>query len=135
MKKFVAAGLALIGLALAFVVPGWLADHPDVTLALLIAGVLVFVGLALAAGVAIGGYWTRSTMQAGAQIALTAQNINDTWDAKKTAAMAGLVREGATIGRQMSGGNTLPALPMPGQEVWLPALNEFKVDIEDGERG
>jgi len=42
-------------------------------------------------------------MADGAAIALKAQEANDAWDAKKTAAFAGLMREGAAIGRQTSG--------------------------------
>ena len=125
MKKFVIAGTVLVGGALAFVAPGWLAEHPTAAVALGVGGALVVVGLALLAGVLVGGYWTRRAMADGAQIALKAQAVNDTWDAKKTAAFAGLMREGAAIGRQAPG--NLPALPaLPGQaDAYLPPLVEF----------
>jgi hypothetical protein len=124
VKKFVVAGLILVGGALAFVAPGWLAEHPTAAVALGVGGALVIVGLALLVGVLIGGFWTRRAMADGAQIALKAQAVNDAWDAKKTAAFAGLMREGAAIGRQSPG---LPALPvLESGETYLPPLVEFE---------
>jgi hypothetical protein len=98
----------------------------------------VVIGLALVVGVFIGGVWTARTMQAGAQLAIKAQEVNDEWDAKKTAAFAGLMREGATIGRQAPG--ALPALPMGQGEVFsLPPLAEFGTrrewDVIDADAG
>jgi hypothetical protein len=125
VKRYTLIGLVLVGGALAFLAPDWLAEHPTAAVALGVGGALVIVGLALLVGVVIGGYWTRRAMADGAQIALKAQAVNDTWDAKKTAAFAGLMREGAAIGRQSPGG--LPALPaLPGQtDTYLPPLVEF----------
>ena len=126
MKRYTLIGLVLVGGALAFLAPDWLAQHPTAAVALGVGGALAVVGLALLVGVVIGGYWTRRAMADGAQIALKAQAVNDTWDARKTAAFAGLMREGASIGRQAPG--NLPALPtLPGQGDYLslPPLAEF----------
>lgn len=74
-------------------------------------------------------WWTAQTMERGAEIALRAQEINDTWDAKKTASIAQLVREGIRVGRSNSQ-HRPPALPLPSQEVgWLPELSTFETEI------
>ena len=140
MKKFTVIMAIILVVAAALIAPGYLAEHPKTAIALGVAGVLVLIGLALLAGVLIGGAWTRRTMQDGAAIALRAQQVNDEWDAKKTAAFAGLMREGANIGRQAPG--SLPALPtLPGQGDYLnlPPLAEFNearyrvIDNEEGQ--
>ena len=127
MKNFVVVGLVVVGAVVAFIAPGWLAEHPTAAVALGVGGALVIVGLALALGVLIGGYWTRRTMADGAEIALRAQQVNDEWDARKTAALASLMRQGATIGRQSPLLPGLPGLPLPGQaDTFLPPLAEFR---------
>jgi hypothetical protein len=131
VKKLTAIVGVIFVMAAALIAPGWIDEHPAGALALGVAAVLVIIGLALVAGVFIGGIWTTRTMRAGADIALRAQQVNDEWDAKKTAAFAGLMREGAVIGRQAPG--ALPALPTTmgglavgqGEVFSLPPLAEF----------
>ncbi len=133
MKKFTAVVFVIFVIAAALIVPGWLEEHPTAAWVLAAAGVLTFIGLALLLGVVIGGLWTRRAMADGAQMALRAQAVNDAWDAKKTAAFASLMREGASIGRQ---GTALPALPLPGaiETLTLPPLAEFgRSVVIDGE--
>ncbi len=131
MKKLtVGFGVILIAAA-ALILPGWVEEHPTAAAVLGVSAVLVIIGLALVVGVFIGGIWTTRTMGAGADIALRAQQVNDEWDAKKTAAFAGLMREGATVARQTTG--ALPALPTTmggfavpqGDMLNLPSLTEF----------
>jgi hypothetical protein len=139
MKKLTAVFGVIFVMAAALVGPGLAEKNPAAATGLIVAGVLVVIGLALLAGVVIGGLWTRRAMADGAAIALKAQEVNDTWDAKKTAAFAGLMREGASIGRQAPG--ALPALPMGQGEVFsLPPLAEFGgrhfevIDQDDAEQ-
>jgi hypothetical protein len=80
----------------------------------------------------LGALWNRQATRDGAHIALKAQGYNDAWDARKTAAMATLFREGARIGQRLVGGaqrQDTPLLPLPGQQArgddWLPELTEF----------
>ncbi len=124
MKKFTAVVFVIFVIMAVLVVPGWLEEHPTAAWVLAAVGVLTVIGLALLLGVVIGGLWTRRAMADGATIALRVQEANDTWDAKKTAAFASLMREGASIGRQ---GTALPALPLPGaiETLTLPPLAEF----------
>ena len=99
----------------------WVLATPTVQVALALIAAFVTLALAFAAG----QWWTARTMQAGAQIALQAQNVNDAWDARKTAAFATLARAMLSLGQQA--GSTTPALPMPQQAggEWLPQLSEF----------
>jgi hypothetical protein len=132
VKKFtLIVSLLFLTLAVAFG-PAWIDEHPTAAAVLGASGVLVIIGLAVLFGVLLGGTWTRRTMQAGAEIALKAQQVNDEWDARKTAAFAALMRQGVTIGRQTP---EQPALPLPGQlpgqlgpageTIFLPPLAEF----------
>lgn len=136
MKKFTAAMFVVFLVGVVLFGPGWVEEHPTAAAALGVGAVLGVIGAALVIGVFVGGIWTTRTMRAGADIALRAQQVNDEWDAKKTAAFAGLMREGATIGRQ--GPGALPALPMLGQgnTLSLPPLAEFgerRWEVIDGE--
>lgn len=129
MKKVIVIGLLMTAVAGVIAGPGWLDEHPKAATGLAAGGMVVMVGLALIVGVFIGAVWTARTMQAGANVAVSAQKVNDEWDARKTAAFAGLVREGAVIGRQASA--ALPSgapLPLPGQgaQMILPPLAEFR---------
>jgi hypothetical protein len=67
---------------------------------------------------------------------LRAQDINDRWDASKMNSLAGLVREGARIGRgeQLRQTEPLPALPSGRDEAWLPELVEFDLPVIEVER-
>jgi len=127
VKRFtVIMGIVFV-IAAALLGPGWLDEHPKAAVGLAVAGALMLVGLALMAGVFIGGIWTARTMQAGAGVALKAQQVNDEWDARKTVAFAGLVREGAVIGRQATMLPPGAPAPLPGQgaQMILPPLAEF----------
>jgi hypothetical protein len=133
VKRFTVIVGVIFVVAAALWGPGWAETHPTAAAVLAVAAGFVVLGLFLFAGVVIGGVWTTRTMRAGADIALKAQEVNDEWDAKKTAAFAGLMREGASVARQLPG--ALPALPMPGQvpgqagladgTMFLPPLAEF----------
>jgi hypothetical protein len=97
------------------------------------ATVLLWLALIVVATVAVTAWWTRQTMRDGADIALKAQQINDAWDTRKTAALGALMREGAKIGRQVIIGRANPpALPMPDQGGdWLPDLVEFSLSDDN----
>jgi hypothetical protein len=123
MKKLTAVFFVIFLMAAALILPGWVGEHPTAAGALIVGAVLGTIGAALVIGVFVGVLTARRLMADGASIALKAQEVNDTWDAKKTAAFAGLMREGAVIGRQAPG--ALPALPMPGEAFSLPPLAEF----------
>jgi hypothetical protein len=130
VKKFTAIVTIIFLVLVAIVGPGWIDEHPTAAWVLGVSGVLVIIGLAALFGVLIGGTWTRRTMQAGAEIALKAQQVNDEWDARKTVALGAVMRQGATLGRQLPGAGQ-PALPFPGQiapageTMFLPPLSEF----------
>lgn len=70
----------------------------------------------------IVSWWTHKTILAGAELAIQAQGINDQWDAKKTAALSALVREGIKVNRS---DEPLPALP-ENATSWLPPLEDFE---------
>lgn len=78
---------------------------------------------------------TIETMQAGAEIALRAEQINDSSDAKKTQAMATLFREAARLGAsnapRLSGG--APPFDLPPVENWLQLPQD--TDFIEGELG
>jgi hypothetical protein len=77
---------------------------------------------------------TIETMRLGAEIALRAQQINDSWDAKKTASMTQLVREGIRLGVSNSARLPGAALPLPGQvSDWLMLPSETPLDVEFSE--
>jgi hypothetical protein len=86
--------------------------------------------LAVVVTVAVTAWWTRQTMRDGADIALKAQNTNDAWDARKTAALGALMREGAKIWQKVAS-DSPPLLPMPSQGDWLPDLVEFSLTDDD----
>jgi hypothetical protein len=80
---------------------------------------------------------TIETMKEGATIALQAQHINDSWDAKKAKVFGDILREGARLGKQHANHNE-PHLPLllPSQDAeWLPDMMEFDdvIDIEETE--
>lgn len=89
--------------------------------------------------VVITAYVTRKntieTMESGAEIALRAQQINDTWDAKKTASAVTAIREGVKLGaatRSIPRPNEVPALPLPSQAGdWIPPLESMPALGED----
>ena len=70
---------------------------------------------------------TIETMESGAEIALRAQQINDTWDAKKTASAVTAIREGVKLGAAtLPRPNQVPALPLPSQAGdWIPPLESM----------
>lgn len=84
--------------------------------------------------VLITAYVTRKntieTMESGAEIALRAQQINDTWDAKKTASAVTAIREGVKLGaatRSIPRPNEVPALPLPSQAGdWIPPWSQCR---------
>jgi hypothetical protein len=103
-------------------------------MARLVLVMILLFGL-LAAVFFLGAVWNRQATRDGAEIALKAQGYNDAWDARKTAAMATLFREGARIGQRLVGSaqrQDVPLLPLPGQQAqgdnWLPKLTEFGAD-------
>jgi hypothetical protein len=120
-------GLMAIGAGAIFV--WWLFENSFAQIALLMA--LFFA--ALVAAFFMGVMWNRQAMRDGADIALKAQQINDAWDTRKTAALGALMREGAKIGRQVIIGRANPpALPMPDQGGdWLPDLVEFSLSDDN----
>lgn len=75
---------------------------------------------------------TIETMQAGAEIALKAQQVNDAWDAKKTAAYTGLVREGLRLGASNARPGPSP-LPLPVSD-WLELPAPVDVDFLEDEQ-
>jgi hypothetical protein len=138
--RYIVGGLGALTLAatIATAVLWLLGSHVS---AAIIGAAMTFLWLALivVATVAVTAWWTRQTMRDGADIALKAQQINDQWDTRKTAALGALMREGARIGWQAIGGRANPpALPMPDQGGdWLPDLVEFSLsddNVIEGER-
>lgn len=82
-------------------------------------------GLTLVAAFGAGAWYTRAAMTTGAGIALKAQETNDRWDERKTAAFGRLFQEGARVARQERGGD-MPALPPPSHIVdWIPPVAAF----------
>lgn len=63
---------------------------------------------------------TIETMKIGAEIALRAQATNDAWDAKKTAVLSQLIREGVRLGASNS-----PRLPAPPLSLPDPVDADF----------
>jgi len=91
------------------------------------ATMFLWLGLLIVGTVAITAWWTKSTMEAGAGIALKAQESDDKRDVAQIQAVGSLAK---VLMRQTR--PEYPALPMPQQEAdWLPALSEF--DVVDGE--
>jgi len=134
--KIIIIGLMVISVAIgmmAFIV--WLANHP-IAAAILgtLTGSLVIM-IIVVATIGITTWWTRQTMKDGAQIALTAQHVNDTWDAQKTKAFAQLAGTMYTHSSRALAQQDMPALPMPTQDGnWLPMLQEFSPnDVVDAE--
>ena len=95
---------------------------------------LAIVGMALALTWFIASHWTIKTMSAGAEIALRSQEINDQWDAKKTASLAHLMQTGAKIGIAATpalGRPDTKMLPIPTEDLsWLPQLTNFSAPID-----
>jgi hypothetical protein len=97
----------------------------------------VWLILIIAAVWVISSWWTARTMERGAGIALRAQQTNDAWDARKTDALAQLMKEGIKAGQWGSSRRgPSPTLPLPSQEAgWLPALSSFntpQLSVDDG---
>ena len=137
MDGFKKALAALLGLFLLLFGPTlfFLADGNEVAAAVtgtLTVGTLFAITHVLA--FASGAWFTKSTMVMGASVALKAQDSNDRWDERKTAAFGKLMQEGARIGRQAATGpGDLPALPLPSQGLdWMPAPTAFDV-VDAGE--
>lgn len=129
-KSNLIGALTLLALGLTAAAPlTWLAGFP--VLAAVLATAVAALGLLII--VLVTAYVTRrntiETLQLGADIALKAQHINDTWDAKKTKALADVMREGARMGRNNIGVEPLPALPLPSQsDDWLPDMIDLTQD-------
>lgn len=132
-KSNLIGALTLVALAALAAAPiTWLAGFP--VLAAVLATAVAALGLLLI--VLVTAYVTRrntiETLQMGADIALKAQHMNDTWDAKKTKALADVMREGARMGRTNIGVESLPALPLPSQvEGWLPDVVNLDAEFEE----
>lgn len=98
--------------------------------------VLLWLIVVIVATVGITTWWTRQTMQQGAELVLRAQDINDRWDASKIGSLAGLMREGAKMAR-FNGARpedkALPPMVLSGQSdhTWLPELVEFNTPMID----
>ena len=133
MDGFKKALAALLGLFLLLFGPTlfFLADGNEVAAAVtgtLTVGTLFAITHVLA--FAGGAFYTKSAMAMGGSLVLRAQETNDRWDERKTAAFGKLMQEGARIGRQAAGGQDgLPALPLPSQGLvdWMPAPSTFDV--------
>ena len=79
----------------------------------------------------VGAHYSRHTMEKGADIALRAQETNDRWDERKTAAFGKIMIEGARIGRSTQP-TDFPPLPLPSQAIdWLPPIATLPTDQED----
>lgn len=87
---------------------------------------------------------TIETMQIGADIALRAQETNDTWDARKTKAIGDVMKEGIRFSRDQArqrgirpGSQPLPPLLPPSQDTaWLPEITHYDdeiIEIEEPE--
>ena len=125
MRKMMAILLLATALAAALLTARLLGPRGAIV-ALAVAVGLVLFGALIVTPVLITAWWTRRTMQAGADIALKAQHTNDQWDARKMAALAQLLREGAIMGRQLQARRETPELPWAQAECdWLPRMIEY----------
>ena len=125
MRKMMAILLLATTLAAALLTARLLGSRGAVA-ALAVAVGLALFGALIVTTVLITAWWTRHTLQAGADIALKAQHTNDQWDTRKTAALAQLLREGASVGRQLQAQRETPALPWaPVERDWLPRMIEY----------
>lgn len=133
--KVLAIGTLLLLLVSAgFYLAGW----TTVATALATVTVMLWVLLILAAVWTAGSWWTAKTMERGADIALRAQQINDSWDARKTQAFGSVFSAGVKVARDNRPAGLpgdLPSLPLlPDQaDDWLPPLESFNVDADYSE--
>lgn len=73
---------------------------------------------------AVVSWWTRSTMQMGAELALRSQESDDRRDIAEINAVRDFV---GTLLRRSPMPGEQPKLPLPSQETrWLPPLGEFE---------
>ncbi len=94
----------------------------------LFAGLLgVIIALAITlytfGAVALGGWLYRDAMHRGADITLRAQQINDTWDARKMAALAQFGRDSIKVG-QSGVTPSYPAFPALDGQFTIAGLLE-----------
>lgn len=134
-------GLGIASAALLFAA-GLLSLLGETTAAVAVASItaMLWILLVLVAVWGAGSWWTVRTMQAGADIALRAQQINDQWDTRKTSALAGVFNSGVKAAQQHQPASLPGDMPrlMPPLEEWLPPLESFSIDgdysaVEDDE--
>jgi len=94
--------------------------------------VVLIMGVLLVVAFVAGAWWTERQVRLGAEIATTAQSVNDRWDERKTAAFANLAREMIRLG-QSPHGSSPPALLGAGDrgDELLAPLERFRV-VSDG---
>lgn len=111
----------------------WLARYYVAATAVGAFSVALWLLLVILLSIALGSWWTLAVEDRAASRIQAAINQNDNFDARKTASMATLVREGIRLGvsnvPRLT--NELPALPLPGQTGdWIPALENMPFDAE-----
>ena len=122
------AFLALFGPTLFFLITG---DQVAATFTGTLTGGLLLAFTHVLA-FAVGAYYSRDTMERGADVALRAQETNDRWDERKSATMGKLIVEGARIGARTTGPADTPPLPLPSQGLdWLPPVAILDPDQEN----
>jgi len=95
---------------------------------------LVLLGLLVVLAFVAGSWWTERQVRLGANIATTAQNVNDRWDERKTASFAALAREMVRLGQSVRPAQDVsspPLLTAAGSESnWMAPLDGFSVSSD-----
>ena len=92
-----------------------------------VAIILAFTHVLSFAG---GAWYTRGSMQMGAELVTRAQETNDRWDERKTAVLGRVLGEGVRLGQRVGNTDVAP-LPLPSQGMdWLPPVAVFQDDDE-----
>jgi len=100
--------------------------HPTAAAIVGTATFFLWLSLLVVTTAVVVSWWSANLMERGANIALTATVSDD----KRDIAMIGALTK-LTAWKESHQPEQLPALPMPSQTDWLPALSEY--DVVDAE--
>lgn len=113
----------LIGLTIAALLASWILNavgHYQTSVIILVLTAAFWAVVFVVGAFVVGSAYTRTVMRDGAAIALHAQDSNDRWDERKTAALGRLFQAGALAGRNA----VLPEpTALPDTTSWLPRLS------------